>query len=78
MRYFEIANGFRVPVWGEEQTVLNKVDNGLPETDITDEGDQELVQHMLQREILKKFRDKSGKIIYKKNSANSILMDRDK
>ncbi len=53
MRYFEIAGGFRVPLSGEEQNVLTKVEKNhrLPSEGM-DEREGEVARTMVRRGVL--------------------------
>ena len=58
MRYFEIAGGLRVPVSGEEQTVLSDVQTKgrIKRVDMSDRS-QEMARRMVSRGLLRRVRD---------------------
>lgn len=77
MRYHEIASGIRLPVYSEEQELLDIFpDSGLLlQNKITDERQEELARLMVSRGLLRKI-VKNDNIYYKLNSATDIWKDR--
>jgi hypothetical protein len=77
VRYHEISAGFRLPVSGEEQAMLNKIGKkGLPIKDLIDEREQEVARVMMTRGLLDRKRDKDGQVFYHINSIHDIWMGR--
>lgn len=74
MRYFEIASGFRLPVYSEEQELLDKIPNGVNQDEL-DEREQELARLMVSRGVLAQSIN-NGMIRYKPNSAANIWRDK--
>lgn len=60
MRYFEIAGGFRVPLSGEEQKVLTKVETSRKlDSAGMDEREGEVARQMARRGLLNRVQDGS-------------------
>ena len=66
MRFFEITSTLRIPMSSEEQTIMNKIENGVVFNDALDEREQEVARNMVIRGILNR-RRKNGKICFKPN-----------
>jgi hypothetical protein len=76
MRYFEIASGLRLPVYSEEQELLDTIPkNKTIVDDDLDERQAELARLMVSRGVLSQ-RTKDGKIHYRPNAAEDIWRDR--
>lgn len=76
MRYFEIASGFRLPVYSEEQELLDKMpEKGTIVQDDLDEREQELARLMVSRGVLAQS-VMDNVIHYKPNSVKDIWRDK--
>ena len=75
MRYFEIASGFRLPVYSEEQELLDKMpDRGIAQDDLDERG-QELARLMVSRGVLAQSVI-DNVIHYRPNSVKDIWRDK--
>lgn len=75
MRYHEISAGFQVPVYDEEQDLLDRAQDDLLKDDL-DEREQEVVRLMISRGLLRQIM-KDGQVIYRPDSAKDIWRHRD-
>lgn len=72
MRYFEIVSGFRLPVSGEEQDLIDRItEEGRIEPSALDERDGELARQMVSRGLLKPTKH-DGKRFYALNDASDL------
>jgi hypothetical protein len=78
MRYHEIASGLRIPVYSEEQDLLDRIDpkkGMIAKDELPEERDQELARLMVSRGVLNQI-VKDGKMYYRQNSARDIWRER--
>ena len=76
MRYFQIAAGIRLPVYSEEQELLDRIPEHkfLTQKDL-DEREQEIARLMVSRGVLAQ-KVKDGVFYYRPNSDMDIWRDR--
>lgn len=76
MRYHEIASGMPVPLFSEEQELLDRIgDKGIA-NDALDERDQEVARQMVSRGLLDRFRPDGKAEFYRPSTINDIWRDR--
>lgn len=75
LRYHEISAGFQVPVYGEEQELLDKAGDDLLKDDL-DEREQEVARLMVSRGLLRQVK-KDGQVYYRPDSEKDIWRNRD-
>ncbi len=75
MRWHEIASGFRVPVYTEEQELLDMLAKEPVSSDTLDERQQELAQQLVSRGVLTFF-TKDDKMFFRPSSAKDIWRDK--
>lgn len=73
MRFYEITSGVRIPVSEEEQALLDLTTdhNRIVRAEL-DERQQEVARRMVSRGLLRRFRDKTGKIVFEPNNTTDI------
>lgn len=76
MRYHEIAAGFRIPLSGEEQDLINHATDGVIARDDLDERDQEVARLLISRGVLDQYKH-NGEVFYHVSSAADIGRDPD-
>lgn len=76
MRFHEIASGIPLPVFSEEQELLDRMtDKGMARKDL-DERDQEVARLMVSRGVLEVTHIGSAKEHYRPSTVRDIWRDR--
>lgn len=76
MRFHEISSGMPLPVFSEEQELLDRMgDKGLAKTDL-DERDQEVARLMVSRGLLDIINAGGAKEFYRPSTIKDIWRDR--
>lgn len=76
MRWTEVASGYRMPVSGEEQSIIDRAvsDEGVAQKDL-DERDQEVARKMVSRGLLDQRKGTKG-VHYRARTAKDIWRPR--